>query len=94
MIPTPHPHHIATRGYLGGAYAIAMRGYMTFPDVVARFPSQGMIEGETWVALLQETGDLTAVVEQYALRAGLSSPLDLDGILESLAWRAFLEEKC
>lgn len=79
-----HPAHIATRGRLGGQYAIATRGYLVRPDIVPRFPADA--------DLFVEEGDLGAV-EPMRLRGEL---FDHDPLFADLDFdtnqRGFLSE--
>ena len=89
MLP-PQPFHIATRGRWGGAYGIATRGYLVLPDIVPRFPAEGVIEAEGLVALFTEES-LQVTLQEFDWSAITRSVIDIDGLVEDIAWRAMLE---
>jgi hypothetical protein len=88
----PIPLHLATLGMLDGQIGMATLGYIVGPDIVSRFPAEGVISAEAWIAVVSEQGDLIAQLEACEWLGVVDSPLDLDGIVESLAWRAAVQE--
>lgn len=86
MLP-PQPFHLSTRGRWGGAYGIATRGYLVLPDVVPRFPAEGVLEPEKLVGLLTEE-ELEATLQSLDWSAVAESGFDVNGFVEGLAWRA------
>lgn len=89
MLP-PQPSHIATRGYWGGVYGIATRGYLVLPDVVPRFPAEGTIEAEDLVAFFREEV-LQATLEVIDWSAVAKSGFDVEGLIQDIVWRAMVE---
>lgn len=90
----PIPFHLATRGYFGNEYGIATRGYLVFPPIVPRFPSEGVVVEDRLGGWVEER-DLFAFIQQdAALLAALQpSIFDLEGILGPLAYQALVEER-
>jgi len=89
MLP-PQPFHIATKGRWGGVYGIATRGYLVLPDIVPRFPAEGVLEAEKLVAWFTEEG-LEATLDSVNWTAVAKSDFDVEGLVESLAWLAAME---
>jgi hypothetical protein len=88
----PIPLHLATLGLLDNQLGAATLGYIVGPPVVSRFPAEGEVRPEAYVGLISEQGELVAQLEACEWQGAVESPLDLDGIVESLFWRAAVEE--
>lgn len=88
----PIPLHLATLGFLDNQVGMATLGYLVGPPVVSRFPAEGVVAPEAYVGLISEQGELVAQLEACEWRGAVGSPLDFDGIVESLFWRAAVEE--
>lgn len=88
----PIPKHLATLGLLDSQIGMATLGYIVGPEIVPRFPSDGVIRADELIAVVSEHGDLIAQLEACEWRGVVDSPLDMDGIVESLAWRAAVQE--
>ena len=88
----PIPLHLATLGMLDGQIGMATLGYIVGPDIVPRFPAEGTIRADELIAVVSEHGDLIAQLEACEWVGVVDSPLDLDGIVQSLAWRAAVQE--
>jgi len=88
----PIPLHLATLGMLDNEIGMATLGYIVGPQIVPRFPAEGVIRADELIAIVSEQGDLIAHLEACEWLGVVDSPLDLDGIVESLAWRAAVQE--
>lgn len=84
----PIPLHLATLGLLDNQIGAATLGYIVGPEVVSRFPADGQVRADELIAVVSEQGELVAQLEACEWLGVVDAPLDLDGIIESLAWRA------
>jgi len=88
----PIPLHLATLGLLDNEIGMATLGYIVGPQIVPRFPSDGVIRADELIAIVSEQGDLVAHLEACEWSGVLDAPLDVEGLIESLAWRAAVTE--
>jgi hypothetical protein len=88
----PIPLHLATLGFLDNQIGFATLGYIVGPQVVSRFPSEGQIRADELIGVISEQGDLIAQLDACEWVGLVENPLDLDGIVESLVWRAVVTE--
>jgi hypothetical protein len=87
----PIPLHLATLGLLDNQIGAATLGYIVGPAVVPRFPAEGTVRPEEYVGVISEQGELVAQLEACEWAGVVETPLDLDGIVESLFWRAAVQ---
>ena len=83
----PIPFHIATRGYLGGAYGIATRGYLVLPDVISKFPAIGTVQYDGLTGTVYDDF-WAAMVQSSEIRAFLESSSDIEASLRFIFMNA------
>jgi len=88
----PIPLHLATLGLLDHQIGFATLGHIVGPELVARFPSQGVVRTDELIAIVSEQGDLIAHLEACEWQGVIDTPLDYEGLIKSLAWRAAVQE--
>jgi hypothetical protein len=76
---------------LDGEIGMFTLGYIVGPDLVPRFPAEGVIRTDELIAIISEQGELVAQLEACEWLGVVDAPLDFDGIVESLAWRAAIQ---
>jgi hypothetical protein len=87
----PEPLNLATRGYYGGVYGLATRGYLSFPDVVSRFPIEGTVQYDELIGLVKdEIWD--SIINSVDMKAHLAESSDLQAILQDIVWRAKVDQ--
>lgn len=89
----PIPLHLATLGLFDNQIGMATLGYIVGPQIVPRFPSEGVVRADELIAVVSEQGDLIAQLEACEWLGVVDSPLDFQGIVESLVWRAAVQEE-
>jgi len=86
----PEPLHLATLGMLDNQIGMATLGYVVLPEVVPRFPAEGIVEADGLIATFTEES-LEATLQGIDWSAVATAALDVEGLLESVSWRVMLE---
>lgn len=75
----PIPEHLATLGMFDGPLGMATLGFIIGPDIVPRFPAEGMLEAEKLFGFVDEEA-LYALVEGVGVSMAAVEEQDLAGI--------------